>query len=141
MSLRLLPIFLETAAAPGPGSMLGMFLPLILVMGIMYFLMIRPQKKKEQALRDQLNQMKVGDDVITIGGIVGRVFSIQEDEVTIATSVYKTHLTFKKSAINHIISHSTTESSAKTTEKSVPEDEEKPKKFGFHKNKKSHDDE
>lgn len=99
-----LVVFLEGAPAPGAGSLFQAMLPMLIIMGVMYFLMIRPQKKREKELREQLDRMQVGDEVITIGGIVGRVFNIQNDEVTIATSVQNTLMTFKKSAISQIVS-------------------------------------
>lgn len=92
-----------TEAAPG-GSLLGMFLPLIIVFALMYFITIRPQKKKDEELRKQINAMQVGDEVVTIGGITGRIFNIQDDEVTVSTSVQNTLMTFKKSAIAHVMS-------------------------------------
>lgn len=93
----------EAAQAPGMGAMLQMFLPLIIVFVLMYFMTIRPQKKREEELRRQLDAMEVGDQVITIGGITGRVFNIQDDEVTVSTSVQNTLMTFKKSAIAVVI--------------------------------------
>jgi preprotein translocase subunit YajC len=99
-----LPVLLEGQQQQGGllGS-LGMLAPLLLMFVVLYFLMIRPQKKKEKALREQINAMKVGDNIMTIGGIVGRVASIANDEVTIYTSVANTMMTFKKSAISTII--------------------------------------
>ena len=69
----------------------------------MYFLLIRPQRKKEKKLREQINAMVVGDNVVTIGGVVGRVVNIKDDEVTISTSVANTLVTFKKSAVNTVV--------------------------------------
>ena len=92
----------EGAAGGDIGSTLTLIVPLILMFGLMYFLMIRPQKKKEKKLREQINSMVVGDSVVTIGGLVGQVVNIKDDEVTISTSVAKTLVTFKKSAINTI---------------------------------------
>lgn len=92
-----------TAAAPSAsGGILGMVLPLGLMFGLMYFLMIRPQKKKEKALREQINAMAVGDKCLTIGGILGKVVNIKDDEVTIQTSVANTLITVKKSAISNV---------------------------------------
>lgn len=82
---------------------LTMLLPLALMFVVMYFLMIRPQKNKEKKLREQISQMRVGDTVMTIGGIVGRVASLTDDEVTIYTSVANTMMTFKKTAISQIL--------------------------------------
>ncbi len=87
---------------PGTGSMLGMIAPFVLLFVVMYFLMIRPQKKKEKKLKEQLDAMRVGDNVLTIGGIVGRIASMTENEVTIYTSVANTMMTFKKNAISSV---------------------------------------
>lgn len=84
-------------------GVLQLVLPLALMFGLMYLLLIRPQKKKEKKLREQINSMAVGDNVVTIGGIVGRVVNIKDDEVTISTSVANTLMTFKKSAVNTVI--------------------------------------
>ncbi len=84
-------------------SILGLVLPLALMFGLMYLLLIRPQKKKEKKLREQINAMVVGDSVVTIGGVVGRIVNIKDDEVTISTSVANTLITFKKSAINTVV--------------------------------------
>lgn len=84
------------------GNMLGMIAPFVLLFVVMYFLMIRPQKKKEKKLKEQLNAMRVGDNVLTIGGIVGRIASMTDDEVTIYTSVANTMMTFKKNAISSV---------------------------------------
>lgn len=83
-------------------SSLGMFGLLAVVMIAMYFFTIRPQRKREKELKKQVDAMAVGDSVITIGGVVGTVANIIDDNVTITTSVAHTMLTFKKSAISTI---------------------------------------
>ncbi len=92
----------EAAQSGGWGSILQLVLPLALMIGLMYFLMIRPQKKKEKALRDLINSMAVGDKCQTTGGIVGKVVNIRDDEVTIQTSVANTLITLKKAAISSV---------------------------------------
>ena len=84
------------------GSILSMLAPFVLLFVVMYFLMIRPQKKKEKALKEQLSNMRIGDKIMTIGGIVGRIASMSDDEVTIYTSVANTMMTFKKSAVSAV---------------------------------------
>lgn len=108
-------LFLEASPQANQGSLLGMFLPLIIMFALMYFLAIRPQRKREQELRKQIDAMQVGDQVVTIGGITGRIFNLQGDEVTISTSVQNTLMTFKKSAVAHVISDrpASTESTTK----------------------------
>lgn len=63
------------------GSMLLTFVPLILIVVVMYFLMIRPQKKKEKKEQEVRNNIQIGDEVVTAGGIVGIIFAIKDDPV------------------------------------------------------------
>lgn len=95
-----------TAEAPPAGGGLGailMMLSPLLILVLMWFLMIRPQRKQEKKLKEQRDNMKVGDQVITIGGVSGRVVNIKDNEVTITTSVQNTMVTFRKDAINQVI--------------------------------------
>lgn len=70
----------ENGEAPNP---LGMILPLVLTIGVMYFLLFRPQQKKMAEHRKFLESLKKGDHVITNGGIYGRVWAMQEKVVTL----------------------------------------------------------
>ena len=84
-----------TTAASNEGSSkssLIMFIPMILLLGVFYFIMIRPQKKKqaeEQKLRDSV---QIGDDITTIGGITGKIVTVREDSIVIVTSSDKTKM-------------------------------------------------
>ena len=60
------------------GQMLMQMLPLLLLIPLMYFLLIRPQKKKDKETNKMRNSVKVGDEIITIGGIVGKVVKTKE---------------------------------------------------------------
>lgn len=60
-------------------------LPLVLIIVLLYFMMIRPQRKREKETRDMINAMKVGDKVVTIGGICGKVSKIKDEFVFIET--------------------------------------------------------
>ncbi|NLV48164.1 MAG: preprotein translocase subunit YajC [Clostridiaceae bacterium] len=99
-------IFTVALTEAGPGGIeqiLSLIVPLALMFGLMYLLLIRPQRKKEKKLREQIDAMVVGDQVITIGGIVGKIVNIKDDEITISTSVANTLVTFKKSSINTVV--------------------------------------
>lgn len=98
-------VLTTTSATEGNSlvSMLSMIVPLVLMFGLMYLLLIRPQRRKEKKLREQINAMVVGDNVVTIGGVAGRIVNIKDDEVTVSTSVANTLITFKKSAINTVV--------------------------------------
>lgn len=83
------PAFAQ-AAAPGAGGAIAQFLPLILIFAIMYFLLIRPQQKKLKEHKAMVEALRRGDQVVTAGGIVGKVASVGADgmlEVEIAPNV------------------------------------------------------
>ncbi len=73
----------EGVAAGTPQSPIGAFLPVILIFGIFYFLLIRPQQKKAKEHTKSLESMKAGDDVLTSGGIFGKVFKVDDDRVIV----------------------------------------------------------
>jgi preprotein translocase subunit YajC len=83
------PAFAQ-AAAPGAGGAIAQFLPLILIFAIMYFLLIRPQQKKLKQHKAMVEALRRGDQILTAGGIVGKVASVGADgvlEVEIAPNV------------------------------------------------------
>lgn len=73
----------ETAGAAPQGSPFGAFVPLILIFAIFYFLLIRPQQKKTKEHAVSLEALKAGDDVVTSGGIYGKVVKIDGDTAVI----------------------------------------------------------
>lgn len=87
------------AAAGGLASILTMILPLGLMVLIFYFLIIRPEKKRTKETESMLNNIQVADEVITNGGIIGRVLSVQKDTVLIETGSDRTKIRVVKSAI------------------------------------------
>lgn len=94
----------DPAAALGGGGV-GMFLPLILIIGIMYFFMIRPQNKKQKELQKMLDALQKGDKVITIGGIHGTVSSVKKDSNVVTVRVDEnTKIEFNRSAIASVVS-------------------------------------
>ena len=64
---------------------LGMLLPMVIMFAILYFFMIRPQKKKDKEIQDMRSGLQIGDEVITTGGIIGIVVSLKEDTLVIET--------------------------------------------------------
>jgi preprotein translocase subunit YajC len=79
--------FLAQSTDTSSGSGLVAFLPLILMGGVLYFIMIRPQKRQRQAQQSLLNSLEVGDDVMTAGGIFGTIVDIDEDEDVLTVEV------------------------------------------------------
>jgi preprotein translocase subunit YajC len=69
---------------------------------VLYFFMIRPQKKQEKAIADMRNNLQVGDEITTIGGIIGKVVSIKDETVMIETGHDRTKIRFLKSAIRSV---------------------------------------
>ena len=69
------------AQAAQQPSTLTMFLPLVVIMGVFYFLMIRPAQSQRKKLAEMLKQLKVGDKVITNGGIYGTIAGLEDDAV------------------------------------------------------------
>lgn len=91
-----------TADAGGLGSMLSMFLPMILIVAVFYFLMIRPQKKKDKKVKDMLSNLKPGDRICTIGGIYGTIKSLREDDVVLNIGRENTEVVFARWAIRNV---------------------------------------
>ncbi|MBH5317129.1 preprotein translocase subunit YajC [Paenibacillus sp. GSMTC-2017] len=90
----------QAAAAEG-GSIWGMILPFVLMFAVFYFLLIRPQQKKQKQRTAMLNQIKKGDKITTIGGLHGTVVELTDDTVVIRVND-TTKMTFERSAINTI---------------------------------------
>lgn len=90
------------AAASSTGSMTTSLVTFALVIGIFYFLIIRPQNKKQKETKNMINAMKKGDKVVTIGGIRGTVQSVK-DEVVIVKVDENTKLEMNKSAVSAVL--------------------------------------
>ena len=99
-------MFLDAAASTtNTGSSLGniltlLMIPLLLV--IMYFVMIRPQRKQEKEAANMRNSLSVGDEITTIGGIIGRVVNVKEDTFVLETTKERTRMRFERTAIKRI---------------------------------------
>ncbi|MEK3731384.1 MULTISPECIES: preprotein translocase subunit YajC [Paenibacillus] len=92
-------------AAPG-GSILGMILPFVLMFVVFYFLLIRPQQKKQKARTAMLSALKKGDKVVTIGGLHGTIVEITDDIVVLKVNDV-TKLTFDRNSISHSVGSDT----------------------------------
>lgn len=115
----------EVPAGYDTQNLIFTFGSLILFGAVLYFAIIRPQKKREKDLKEQMSKLRVGDTVVTIGGLIGRVANIKDDEITISTSLANTLVTFQKAAINTVIKPE----DANATEKALaPKKEKKAKK-------------
>lgn len=83
------------------GGNLQMILILVVFFLIMYFIMIRPEKKKQKKIEAMRNALTVGDEIVTIGGIMGVVVNVTEDSITIETGEDKVRVKFKKWAVSN----------------------------------------
>ncbi|MCQ2566274.1 MAG: preprotein translocase subunit YajC [Clostridia bacterium] len=100
-AVMLMPVsaFATAGTAAAGGSWMSIIM-LVALFAIMYFVMIKPQKKKEQELKAMRDALKVGDEVVTIGGIYGKVIRVKEDRVTLACGAALTKIEFAKWAIS-----------------------------------------
>lgn len=82
---------------------LVMLLPYIIVILAFYFLLIRPQKKKEKATQEMRQGVKEGDEIVTIGGIYGRVLSTKEDTLVIEVGADKVKLKIARWSVGKVV--------------------------------------
>lgn len=97
-------------------ELIASFFPFILIMGVMYFLMIRPQQKAAKKAQEMLDSLEKGDAVVTIGGLHGIIDEVSADEKTIVLDCEGIYLTFERRAVSRIVE--------KTTDVYVTEDVE-----------------
>ena len=103
-SLCTVTAFASDGGSKGTGAMgYSSLIFLILMFVVMYFILIRPQKKKEKASKAMQSSLQVGDEIVTIGGIVGLVVQVNEDTVVIETTSNRNKLRIKNWAVQENI--------------------------------------
>jgi preprotein translocase subunit YajC len=95
-------LLLESTTGGNGGGAWGTILMIGLLFVFLYFFMIRPQKKQEKKDADMRNSLSVGDEVTTIGGIIGKVISIKDETFVLETTREKTQIRFLKGAVRSI---------------------------------------
>lgn len=70
----------------GGGSLVWSLLPFVLIFGIFYFLVILPQKRQKQQLQDMISQLKINDEIVTNGGVIGTIKEIRETSYVIQSA-------------------------------------------------------
>lgn len=90
-----------TAAMNAVGTF-TMMLPMVIVLLMMYFVLYRPQKKQQKKDAEMRNSIEIGDEVTTIGGVVGRVVAIKEDTFVLETGNDRVKIRFRRSAIGSV---------------------------------------
>ena len=94
-------LFLEAAeAATATGSMATLIIPLVLMFGLMYFMIIRPENKKKKKAEEMRSSLSLGDEITTIGGITGKIVQVTEDTITFETGEDRVRIQVKKWAIS-----------------------------------------
>ncbi len=113
----------ETAgAASSTGSMMTTFVTFGLIIVIFYFLIIRPQKKRDKETKDMLASIKKGDKVVSIGGIHGTVVAVKETTVVVKVDD-NTRLEFSRNAISSIVNRKAETASASSKKKAKKEEQ------------------
>ncbi len=80
-------------------GLIGSLLPMILILVVFYFILIRPQKKKDKETQQMRSSVQIGDEITTIGGIIGIIVSLKEDNVVIETAGERNKIRIKRWAI------------------------------------------
>ena len=86
-------------------ELISMIFPFILLFAIMYFMIIRPQKKREKLTKQMLDGLLVGDKILTIGGIIGKIVSIKDDSICIETGKVGqlSTMTLKRTSVSEVL--------------------------------------
>ncbi|MDD6985207.1 MAG: preprotein translocase subunit YajC [Clostridia bacterium] len=95
----------DAAAASGKVNAITTLVMLAAMIAVFYFFMYRPQKKQEKESTDMRNNLKVGDEVTTIGGVIGKIVSIKDETVTIETSNERNKIRILRSAVRNVDVH------------------------------------
>jgi preprotein translocase subunit YajC len=102
MNVLISNAYAQSAAGAGPMGGLMEFLPIILMFGVLYFLMIRPQMKKAKEHKALIAALAKGDEVITQGGVAGRIAKVSDDFLTVEVAE-KVEIQVQKSAISLVL--------------------------------------
>ena len=84
---------------------IGSIILIVVMFAAMYFFMIRPQKKQEREINNMRNNLQVGDEITTIGGIIGKIVSIKEETLMIETGHDRTKIRILKTAVRNVDVH------------------------------------
>ena len=98
------------------------FILMIVFIAIIYFLMIRPQRKQDKEIKAMRDALKPGDEIITIGGIVGKIVRVKDDFITIQVGPEKVKFDMLKTAVGRITKQSTTKVNRTEEKEEEPEE-------------------
>ena len=97
------PILLQMAsgaAADGKNGTATYIIMMVVLIALMYFMMIRPQKKRQKEEQEMRSSLEIGDEIVTIGGIVGKVVTIREEDLIIETGADRNKMRIQRWAVN-----------------------------------------
>lgn len=114
----------------GGGDILMSILPLILIFVVFYFLLIRPQQRKQKALKAMLSGVKRGDDIVTTSGMIGRVIKIDRDDNLLVEVAPNVRIKFMRSAVAEIVRRPEPSRATDADEEGDHEGEEEAKEEG-----------
>lgn len=93
-------LFYLTGTVDAGGSMVSTIIMLVVMVAVFYFMLIRPENKRKKEAETMRSSVKTGDEITTIGGIVGKVVSVKEENIVIETSADQVRMELKKWAIS-----------------------------------------
>ena len=129
--MNYLAFLLEGETPTAQPSMLPMTLVMIAMLVGMWFFTSRSQKKRDQEAQNMRDSLQVGDEVTTIGGIIGKVVSIKDETFVLETTKEKTHIRFLKAAIRSVDVRVADLTAANEAPAEDTKAEEPKKKFSF----------
>ena len=105
-------------------------LMLVLIIVVMYFLLIRPQKKKEKAINEMRNAIKAGDEIVTIGGICGKIVKTKDESLVIQVGADKVKFEIMRWAVSKVVSEASAPAPAPAAEEEAePKKPSRPKRM------------
>ena len=105
MMIQFLAQAVPAAPAPAPGGGIGFFVPFIFIFVIMYFVLFRPQKKRQQEQQRLISSLKTGDRVVTNAGIHGLIANVKETTVMVKVAD-NVKIEMEKSAVTNVLKES-----------------------------------
>ena len=105
------------AAAPGGVSILPSLFMIVVMIAVCYFLLIRPENKRKKQAEEMRSNLKVGDEITTIGGITGTICAVKEKTLVLETGADRVRIEFAKWAVSS--------KGTQTTEEAIPEKSDK----------------
>ncbi len=92
----------DTTTSTGSSDILSLVIPMVSMFAVFYFLLIRPQRKKDKKVKDMLSQLKVGDRISTIGGIFGTITAIKDQSIELTVGRDNVKLVMARWAIRQV---------------------------------------